>query len=37
MATDALAVKCDPYTAAHLAEVRARIDKTLDARYVLTP
>lgn len=36
MAEKALAAKCDPYTAAHLTEVRARIARALEASIVLT-
>ena len=37
MAGDAENGGPDPYTVAHLADVRTRIDKALDAAYVLTP
>lgn len=35
MAEAALDAGCEPYTAAHLADARARIAKTLDAAYVI--
>jgi hypothetical protein len=37
MAAGAQKAKPDPYTAAHLADVRTRVDKALEAAYVLTP
>ena len=37
MAVGAQAADLDPYTAAHLADIQTRIDKALDAAYVITP
>jgi hypothetical protein len=37
MADAAQAVEPDPYTAAHLADIQTRIDKALDAAYVIKP
>ena len=37
MAAEAQDAPPDPYTVAHLTDVRTRIDKALEARYVLTP
>lgn len=37
MAERALDADPDPYTTAHLADVQTRIDKAMEARYVLTP
>ena len=36
-ATDATADKHDPYTSAHLSQARSRIEKVLDADYILNP
>ena len=37
MAAAAQNVGPDPYTVAHLADVRTRVGKALEAAYVLTP
>ena len=37
MAAKALDAEPDPYTTAHLADIRTRIEKALEARYILLP